>query len=62
MCSSQLSNELLIAFGGLATNLVVEVNHREDDPQVATELQQHSQQGHGIGATRDCDSQSIASF
>jgi hypothetical protein len=46
--ASQARNEFLIGVGFRPAQLVIEVNNRKDNPQLAPQLQQHAQQRYRI--------------
>ena len=47
----EFTNELFVAVGGFAAQLVVEVDHRKDNPQLLAQFEEKEKEGHGIGAT-----------
>ena len=56
------SDELLVGVRFLATQLVIEMNDRQDNPQRATQFQKQPQQSNGVDPTRDGNANPIASF
>ena len=53
VCESQFGNELLIGIRLSPTQLVVEMNNRKHNPQLAPQLQQQTQQRHRINPARN---------
>ena len=49
----QLCHEFLISVGFRPAQLVIEMNNRKDNPQLAAQFQQNAQQRHGINPARN---------
>ena len=47
---SQLGDELLVGVGLFSPQLVIEMDHRQDDTEFRAQLEHDSQQGYGIGS------------
>jgi hypothetical protein len=58
--SGQVSDEALVGIRICPAQLVVEVDHREHDPEFFTQFEQEPQKGNRIRAPRDGDAQAVA--
>ena len=56
----QFGDELLVGVGFVSAQLVIEMDHRQDDTELRAQFQHDSQEGYGIGSARNGDPHAVA--
>ena len=60
--ASQFGNQLLVLIGFVATQLVIEMNNRENDSEFGAEFKEDTKKPHGIRSAGDCQAKAVSGF